>query len=91
MRAALVVAGAMLAVSSALAQPACMSIEQLQQILREKYNEVPLLAARIEDGKMLVIFSSDNGGSWTAAIVTPAGIACVGPSGDALRLLRSGA
>lgn len=91
LRGVLIVAGVMLTVSSALAQPVCMPIEQLQQILREKYNEAPLLAARIEDNKMLLIFSTDSGGSWTAAIVAPTGIACVGPAGDSLRLLRGGA
>jgi len=91
MRAAVVVGIAVLAVSQAAAQqPACMPIDRLQKILRENYREAPVLTGRIDDGSMLVIFASDDG-SWTAVIVAPTGIACVGPMGAALRFINKGA
>jgi hypothetical protein len=92
MRAAVVVGIAVLAVSPAAAQqsPACMPVDEVQKILRENYREAPVLTARIDNGNMLVIFASEDG-SWTAVLVAPTGLACVGPMGVALRFTGKGA
>ncbi|MBM4231689.1 MAG: hypothetical protein FJ184_13300 [Gammaproteobacteria bacterium] len=90
MRAAVVAIAALAATSAAAQQPACMPIDQLQQILRERYREAPVVMARIDDGNVLVIYAADDG-SWTAAIVSPSGISCVVSTGAALRFIRQGA
>jgi hypothetical protein len=49
-----------------------------------------VVMARIDNGNMLVIFAAEDG-SWTAVIVAPTGLACVGPMGGALRFIGKGA
>ena len=84
-RAALIVAIAVLVASPAAAQQTtCLPIDKLTLILRDKYRETPVLTARIDSGNMLVI-SASHEGSWTAAIVTPSGVGCVVSTGAALK------
>lgn len=89
MRLLLAALASLLAAPAPAQQPICMPIDELDAILR-RHDETPLLRALMESGNMLVIFSSPAGG-WTAVIVEPTGIGCVGGMGVALKMLGRGA
>lgn len=69
-------------------KPLCGPIQQIEEVLAN-YREKPLVAGRIEGGNMLVIYSSPTG-NWTAVIIAPNGIACVGPMGTDMKPVGRG-
>ena len=76
--------------AAAQSPPICMPIDELQAALK-KHNETPLLRALIDSGNVLLIFASPDGSGWTAVIVAPTGVACVGAMGVALKMMSKGA
>jgi len=69
-------------------RPLCAPLHQIEEVL-SNYRERPLVAGRIENGNMLVIYSSPTG-TWTAIIIAPNGIACVGPVGTDIKPVSRG-
>jgi len=78
------------AAAAAQSPPICMPIDELQEALK-KHNETPLLRARMDSGNIMLIFASPDGSGWTAVIVAPTGVACVGAMGVALKMMSKGA
>lgn len=76
--------------AAAQSPPICMPIDELQAALK-KHNETPILRALIDSGNVLMIFASPDGSGWTAVIVAPTGVACVGAMGVALKMMSKGA
>jgi hypothetical protein len=76
--------------AAAQSPPICMPIDELEAALR-KHNETPLLRALMDSGNILLIFASPDGSGWTAVIVAPTGVACVGAMGVALKMMSKGA
>ena len=76
--------------AAAQSPPICMPIDELQAALK-KHNETPLLRALIDSGNVLLIFASPDGSGWTAVVVAPTGVACVGAMGVALKMMSKGA
>lgn len=50
--------------------------------LKEKYNEQPLAVGLNNDGRVLELFGTSDGKTWTLIITDPAGISCVVTSGE---------
>ncbi len=75
--------------AAAQQQRACMPLERLTQILRDEYRETLAATGAMEGGAQMLLFVSDGGQTWTLAIVSPSGIACVGPAGGRWRPTRS--
>ena len=76
--------------AAAQSPPICMPIDELEAALK-KHNETPLLRALMDSGNILLIFASPDGSGWTAVIVAPTGVACVGAMGVALKMMSKGA
>lgn len=76
--------------AAAQSPPICMPIDELQAALK-KHNETPILRALIDSGNVLLIFASPDGSGWTAVVVAPTGVACVGAMGVALKMMSKGA
>ena len=70
-------------------RPLCMPIHQIEEVLAG-YSERAFVAGRVDNGNMLVIYTSPKG-TWTAVIVAPTGRACVGPMGTDMKLVGKGA
>ena len=76
--------------AAAQSPPICMPIDELEAALK-KHNETPLLRALMDSGNILLIFASPDGSGWTAVVVAPTGVACVGAMGVALKMMSKGA
>jgi hypothetical protein len=76
--------------AAAQSPPICMPIDELEAALK-KHNETPLLRALMDSGNIMLIFASPDGSGWTAVIVAPTGVACVGAMGVALKMMSKGA
>jgi hypothetical protein len=70
-------------------KPLCMPIHQIEEVL-DKYREKAFVAGRVDNGNMLVIYTSPTG-TWTAVVIAPNGTACVGPMGRDMKLVGKGA
>jgi hypothetical protein len=70
-------------------KPLCMPIHQIEEVLAG-YREKAWVAGRVDSGNMLVIYTSPNG-TWTAVVIAPNGMACVGPMGRDMKLVGTGA
>lgn len=70
-------------------KPLCMPIHQIEEVL-DKYREKAFVAGMVDNGNMLVIYTSPNG-TWTAVVIAPNGMACVGPMGRDMKLVGKGA
>ena len=76
--------------AAAQSPPICMPIDELEAALK-RHNETPLLRALMDSGNILLIFASPDGSGWTAVIVAPTGVGCVGAMGVALKMMSKGA
>jgi hypothetical protein len=80
----LVAAGALAAASALHAQEGpvlsgvpCSSYQAIARALGEEYREVPVSAGLQTDGRVLQVFSSPQGDTWTILSTSPDGISCV--------------
>lgn len=85
----LVAALVLLSSTAAAREPLCAPIQQVEKVLAE-HNEKPVSVGEMESGNLLVIYASPAG-TWTAIVIAPNGIACVGPIGLRFRLVNRGA
>jgi hypothetical protein len=73
----LLFAGAISMMASA-AYAGCEPYSEVKKAVAEKYDEVPSGSGILESGNaVLMIFASPNASTWTAAILTADGAACV--------------
>jgi hypothetical protein len=63
------------------AQPSCAPHEDVARLLGESYGESPVAFGVTGEGRLVEIFSSDGGGSWTIVLTTGGGQACIMASG----------
>ncbi len=47
-----------------------------------KFNERLVGQGLIHDGRVLEVYASEDGGTWTVLVVGPTGIACIAASGE---------
>jgi hypothetical protein len=62
-------------------QPGCDKAEAIRAQLRKLYGEHPLAIGLTAEGKMLEIFSTADGDTWTITETSPAGISCIKAAG----------
>lgn len=82
----IVLATALLAPTVAVAQepPFCAPLETLRKTLIGDFSERLVVEAELPNGTFLHIYAARNG-SWTMLVVSPSGVACVGPVGTGFR------
>jgi len=54
----------------------------LAEHLKEKYDERPLAFGLNRDGRLLELFATPDGKTWTLLITNPRGLSCVVTSGE---------
>lgn len=85
MRLNIPLAVALLSISSpAVAQePKCAPYDQVEAMLAAEFQETRVQQGIVGDGQaMLLIFASPNGGTWSAVMVRPDGVACLAAAGS---------
>lgn len=65
----------------AVAQSACMPHDEMADLLDRKYFEQPVYAGLESSGRLLELFATADGGTWTLIMTTPRGLACAVASG----------
>ena len=71
-----------LAPDSRAQESVCLDREKLAQTLDGRYSEKPVAAGLDSAGKLLEVFASGDGASWTMTVTTPEGISCVIATGE---------
>lgn len=72
---------ALLAPTQAIAQAACLPHGKMADMLDQRYLEQPVSAGLEASGRLLEVFATADGGTWTLVMTTPNGLACVVASG----------
>ena len=67
--------------NAVLAAPVCASDEAVSKELESRYGEVPVARGLASDGKLLQVFASEDGISWTVVLTRPDGISCIAATG----------
>lgn len=75
------VVSALLPTAPAWAQQQCAPRQILVDVLREKYEEVPV-SRGIASGNLLEVFTNADRSTWSIVIHTPSGQSCVVASGE---------
>jgi hypothetical protein len=71
----------LLGANAALAAPLCARDEVVSKQLERGYGELPIARGLASDGKLLQVFASEDGLSWTVVLTRPDGVSCVAASG----------
>lgn len=78
------IAGVLLALQAAQAQPAnCAKHETVVERLASKYGEVRQSMGLAQNNGVVEVFASPESGTWTIIITLPSGIACLVAAGEA--------
>ncbi len=59
----------------------CAAHDKMTKLLGTKFTEAPRSLGLAADGKVLEVFSTDNGGTWTMVVTAPEGTSCIVASG----------
>ena len=68
--------------STALAQSSCLPHSKLVDLLDGKYSEQRIAMGLENTGRLVEIFTSDDGATWTIAFTTADGASCVIAAGN---------
>ena len=81
--AAVVLATPALAAGSTQAQrqPRCIDRQVIEEVLKQRFAEKQAGIGLAEDGRLLEVFSSPDGRTWTLIATSAAGLSCVITSG----------
>jgi hypothetical protein len=71
----------LLGANAALAAPLCAPDEAVSKQLERGYGELPIARGLASDGKLLQVFASEDGLSWTVVLTRPDGVSCIAASG----------
>lgn len=71
----------LLGANAARAEPACASHEAVSKQLEQRHAEVPIAMGLANNGKLIQVFASADGVSWTVVLTEPDGTSCVAASG----------
>lgn len=81
--AAVAVAGATLAsTGQAAAQSLCMPRDQVVKMLDTRYSETPIARGLAAGGRLVEVFSSTDGSTWTLLLTAPDGTSCLMAEGQ---------
>ena len=73
---------AMITATAASAQTACLSHDNLVEMLDGRYSEKPVAAGLEAGGRLFEVFAAPDGATWTMVITTPEGASCVVAVGE---------
>jgi hypothetical protein len=59
------------------AQPACQSRDDINQLLTQRFDEVPTALGLQSNGHLIQVFVSKDGQTWTIVTTRPDGISCI--------------
>ncbi len=65
-----------LLLAQASPQPPCGPFRAFTAELGKSYGEVPAARGLVKNGQVFVLMANPETGTWTALVVTPAGVAC---------------
>ena len=68
---------ALLAPSIAFAQPACLPHGAMVDLLAGRYSEQRVSVGLETGGRLIEVFATADGGTWTMVMTTPNGVTCV--------------
>lgn len=69
--------------SPASAQRLCLSHDDIMELLDTRYSEARVAAGVASGGKLIEVFSTGDGGTWTIVITSPGGTSCIMATGEA--------
>lgn len=70
--------GVLLAAKAAVAEePRCTTHEKITRQLEQRYAEVPVSLGLSSAGKLVQVFSTEDGATWTLVLTQPDGTSCV--------------
>lgn len=70
-------------VPAATAQQSCNTHDKLAQVLNGRFAEIPVAAGLESSGRLLQVFASSDGATWTMVATAPDGTSCVLAVGEA--------
>lgn len=73
----------MLAAWPAVAQQICADRETILGSLSADFSEKPAALGMGDDGNIVELLTSRDGGTWTILVTTPQGVSCVVATGEA--------
>ena len=65
-----------------LAHPFCAPREAYVEHLAMKWGEAPVSHGLLSDGRLLEMFATPDGSTWTLVVTSPEGVSCTGASGE---------
>jgi hypothetical protein len=68
--------------ATAIAQSSCLPHGKLVDLLDGRYSEQRIAMGLETAGRLIEVFTSDDGGTWTIAFTTPDGASCVIAAGN---------
>lgn len=71
----------LLGANAARAEPVCASHEAVSKQLEQRYAEAPIAMGLANSGKLVQVFASADGVSWTVVLTEPDGTSCIAASG----------
>ncbi|MES0339841.1 MAG: hypothetical protein ABUK15_07280 [Anaerolineales bacterium] len=63
--------------STAIAASACLPHDKMLDLLASRYNEYPSSVGLEHGGRLIEVFTAEDGSTWTLAMTTPDGATCV--------------
>jgi hypothetical protein len=70
--------GMLLAAKAAVAEePRCTTHDEITRQLEQRYAEVPVSLGLSSAGKLVQVFSTEDGATWTLVLTQPDGTSCV--------------
>jgi len=70
--------GMLLAAKAAVAEePRCTTYDEITRQLEQRYAEVPVSLGLSSAGKLVQVFSTEDGATWTLVLTQPDGTSCV--------------
>ncbi len=70
-------------VPAATAQQACNTHDKIARLLQGRFAEAPVAAGLESSGRLLQVFASSDGATWTMVATAPDGTSCVLAVGEA--------
>ena len=68
--------------TSAMAAPQCDERGSVLKLLAEKYKESPVAIGVTNNGGLVEVLSTGNGGTWSIIMTTPQGMSCLVAAGE---------
>lgn len=72
---------ALIGAADAQGAPPCLAFPAVVEVLHDRYGEAPIGGGMVNEGAIVVLFSSDAGETWTLALRESSGETCFVASG----------